>query len=66
GPLVAILGFAMCIYMMSGLNMATWIRFVVWFIVGVTIYAAYGYRTSMLGRSREANAAKPAGAPGAR
>jgi APA family basic amino acid/polyamine antiporter len=33
---------------MAGLGTATWIRFVVWFFVGVAIYAAYGYRHSLL------------------
>lgn len=56
GPFVAILGFVLCIYMMSGLNMATWIRFIVWFIVGVVIYIVYGYRHSMLGASRTTSA----------
>jgi APA family basic amino acid/polyamine antiporter len=53
GPLVAILGFVLCIAMMWGLNLPTWIRFVVWFLVGVSIYIAYGYRHSLLGVARQ-------------
>ena len=45
---VAALGFGMSLYLMSGLAVPTWIRFAVWFIVGVAIYAAYGYRKSLL------------------
>jgi basic amino acid/polyamine antiporter, APA family len=56
GPLVAALGFALCIYMMSGLNLPTWIRFVVWFLVGITIYAFYGFRKSTLGSAAQARA----------
>jgi APA family basic amino acid/polyamine antiporter len=56
GPFVAILGFGLCIYMMSGLNMATWIRFIVWFAVGVIIYVSYGYRHSLLGALRKTSA----------
>ncbi len=46
--LTAPLGALLCIFIMTGLGTATWIRFVVWFAVGVGIYAAYGYRHSLL------------------
>jgi APA family basic amino acid/polyamine antiporter len=42
------LGALLCLFIMTGLGTATWIRFVVWFIVGVAIYAGYGYRHSLL------------------
>jgi len=42
------LGALLCLFIMTGLGTATWIRFVVWFVVGVAIYAAYGYRHSLL------------------
>jgi basic amino acid/polyamine antiporter, APA family len=49
GPVVAILGLGMCLYLMiGGLSGATWVRFIVWFLVGIAIYAAYGYRHSLL------------------
>ncbi len=49
GPAVAILGLGMCLYLMiGGLSGATWVRFIVWFLVGIAIYAAYGYRHSLL------------------
>jgi APA family basic amino acid/polyamine antiporter len=41
-------GALLCLFIMTGLGAATWIRFVVWFVVGVAIYAAYGYRHSLL------------------
>jgi APA family basic amino acid/polyamine antiporter len=50
-PLVFVtapLGALLCIFIMTGLGTATWIRFIVWFAVGVAIYAAYGYRHSLL------------------
>ena len=46
--LTAPLGAIMCLGIMTGLGAATWIRFAVWFAVGVAVYAAYGYRHSLL------------------
>jgi len=48
GVLVGLLGFGLCIYMMTGLGEPTWIRYVVWFVIGIIIYAWYGFRHSML------------------
>ena len=48
GLVTASLGAILCVVVMTGLGAATWIRFVVWFAVGVAIYAAYGYRHSLL------------------
>jgi APA family basic amino acid/polyamine antiporter len=41
-------GALLCLLVMTGLGLTTWIRFVVWFLVGAAIYAAYGYRRSTL------------------
>jgi APA family basic amino acid/polyamine antiporter len=48
--ITAPLGAGLCVYIMTGLGAATWMRFIVWFAVGVAIYAAYGYRHSLLRR----------------
>ncbi len=49
GPLVATIGLGLCLYLMiDGIEAPTWIRFAVWFSVGAGIYAAYGYRRSLL------------------
>jgi APA family basic amino acid/polyamine antiporter len=48
-PAVPLLGLGMCLYLMiGGLSGGTWLRFVVWFLIGVAIYASYGYRHSLL------------------
>lgn len=41
-PLVPILGVLSCLYLMTGLPMITWVRFVIWLAVGLVIYFAYG------------------------
>jgi APA family basic amino acid/polyamine antiporter len=49
GPLVAVLGAALCLTMMiGGLSGQTWLRFVLWFLAGIAVYALYGYRNSRL------------------
>ncbi len=50
-PLVwvfSILGAVSCGYLIFGLQLPTWLRFGVWFIIGIVIYAVYGYRKSHL------------------
>ncbi|HEY4321755.1 MAG TPA: amino acid permease [Gemmatimonadales bacterium] len=44
----AALGVLMCGYLMRHLPVETWIRFVAWLVIGVALYAAYGYRHSVL------------------
>jgi APA family basic amino acid/polyamine antiporter len=48
GPLVALLGFGLCVLLMFGLEATTWYRFFAWMIAGLLIYAFYGYRRSTL------------------
>jgi APA family basic amino acid/polyamine antiporter len=47
-PLVPLLGIAMCIYLMLGLPLITWIRFAGWLVVGLLLYFSYGFRHSKL------------------
>ena len=47
-PLFAIAGAASCLYLITGLQVATWVRYGIWFAVGVVVYALYGFRNSRL------------------
>jgi amino acid transporter len=48
--LVAPLGVIVNVAMMLFLPVETWIRLVVWMVLGLVIYFAYGYRHSILGK----------------
>jgi len=47
-PLVPILGVAVCLFMMVFLPLDTWIRLIVWMMVGFDIYMWYGIKNSLL------------------
>ena len=48
GPVFAVLGSVTSVYLIFQLTSLTWVRFGVWFVIGIAIYAAYGYRKSRL------------------
>jgi APA family basic amino acid/polyamine antiporter len=48
-PLVPILGIFVCLFMMVFLPMDTWIRLIVWMLIGMDIYLVYGAKNSHLG-----------------
>jgi basic amino acid/polyamine antiporter, APA family len=48
-PLVPILGIITCLFMMVFLPMDTWIRLLVWMLIGMDIYLAYGAKHSHMG-----------------
>jgi APA family basic amino acid/polyamine antiporter len=47
-PVVPILGTMACLGLMWQLPQLTWLRFVVWTIIGIVIYLAYGLKHSRL------------------
>jgi APA family basic amino acid/polyamine antiporter len=57
-PLVPILGIISCLALMGGLPPDTWIRLIVWLVLGLVIYFGYSKKHSLLGR--EAEGAAPA------
>src|SRR5215213_9580952 len=50
-PLVPILGVGTCLFMMVFLPLDTWIRLIVWMMIGFDVYLGYGMRHSVLSRN---------------
>jgi APA family basic amino acid/polyamine antiporter len=47
-PWTPVLGIVMCLVLMAGLPVITWIRFILWLAAGLAIYFIYGIRRSRL------------------
>jgi APA family basic amino acid/polyamine antiporter len=57
-PWVPVAGTLICLYLMSGLPLATWIRLFVWLAIGLAIYFGYGrFRAAAVRKQPMANAA---------
>ncbi len=52
---VAPLSIAGCLYLMTDLPGDTWLRFVVWMVLGLVVYALYSVRASRVGETRRAD-----------
>jgi APA family basic amino acid/polyamine antiporter len=57
-PVFPLIGAALCIYLMTRLEIVTWARFVVWLLIGLGIYVAYGRSHSRLQRGEGADTAR--------
>jgi APA family basic amino acid/polyamine antiporter len=53
-PIVPICGILFCLLLMTGLPLVTWLRLVVWLVIGLGVYFLYGRRHSIL-RERTAS-----------
>jgi APA family basic amino acid/polyamine antiporter len=47
-PVVPVLGILFCLLLMAGLPLVTWMRLVVWLVIGMVIYLSYGRNHSKL------------------
>jgi APA family basic amino acid/polyamine antiporter len=65
-PLVPILGILVCFAMMASLDIWTWIRLVVWLVIGLTIYFTYSRYHSHLVTDPEPGPATPGVSAGKR
>ena len=52
-PFVPIMGIVTCLFMMVFLPADTWIRLIVWMLIGLDIYLVYGAKNSHLGDGTE-------------
>jgi APA family basic amino acid/polyamine antiporter len=53
-PVVPAIGVAFSLWLISFLAPETWLRFAVWFLIGLVVYFAYGRRRSLLARREQA------------
>ncbi|GAA3185359.1 MULTISPECIES: amino acid permease [Streptomyces] len=60
-PVVPALGVVFSLWLITFLEWQTWVRFVVWFLVGLGVYFGYSYRRSEVGKAerRETEGRKP-------
>jgi len=50
-PAVPILSVIVALLLMASLPWQTWVRLIVWLVIGLVVYFAYGRRHSLVGRS---------------
>ena len=51
--LIPLLGLSFCLYLLTGMSGSNWKWFFIWFGIGLVVYFIYGYRNSVLGRSKQ-------------
>jgi APA family basic amino acid/polyamine antiporter len=54
-PLLPLLGAGVCIVQMASLPWNTWMRLIIWTLLGFAIYFGYGIRHSKLNQKRRKN-----------
>lgn len=60
-PVFPVIGIAFCVYLMKDLSGTTWIRFLVWLLIGLVIYFTYSIRHSTLRKDADVADAADAG-----
>ncbi len=49
-PLVPILSVLACLWLMINLSVETWLRFIIWMLIGIVVYFSYGRSHSLVGK----------------
>lgn len=47
-PVTPVIAIVFCLVLIAGLNWETWVRFAVWFLIGMVIYFVYGKKHSLM------------------
>ncbi|WOQ17664.1 amino acid permease [Raineyella sp. W15-4] len=61
-PTLPIISGVLCLWLMANLAVETWLRFVVWLLVGLTLYFGYSYRHSRARLEQDAELPTASGA----
>ncbi len=61
-PVVPLLGIGFCLYLMASLPWQTWVRFIVWLVLGLGLYFSYGIKHSKLAQQPPEGEGLPAAA----
>lgn len=51
--MIPILSAVLCFWLMLNLEVETWLRFVVWLVIGFAIYFGYSRRNSRVGKGMQ-------------
>jgi APA family basic amino acid/polyamine antiporter len=62
-PVFPIIGVLFCFWLMKDLPITTWVRFVIWLVVGLVIYFSYSRRHSIMQTGKVGVPGQPAGPP---
>ena len=52
-PVVPLLGIASCLLLMFSLPVENWYRLIIWLVIGLVIYFAYGRNHSVMAQQRQ-------------
>lgn len=55
-PVLPMISALVCFWLMLNLSIETWLRFLIWFVLGLFVYFLYSYRHSRLGTGRPLSA----------
>jgi basic amino acid/polyamine antiporter, APA family len=58
-PVLPIVSALACLYLMSNLSVETWLRFLVWLVIGMVIYVGYGRRNARLAARDQSSTVPP-------
>lgn len=56
-PITPLLGVGACVFLMTGLPAVTWLRFVIWLVVGLAVFFVYSMKNSILHGPRHKHSA---------